>query len=103
MTSCRKQTRKGALTGGGYLHQDIRVQLGAGWRWDELRKIVSGEDIYFFSSYDKGLVDFEKYDCEKRDECPPDHLKLPTRATSHEGTRSLRVQHVMTIEGGDPP
>jgi len=25
-------------------------------------------------------VDFEKYDREKRDECPPDLLKLPTRA-----------------------
>jgi hypothetical protein len=26
-------------------------------------------------------VDFEKYDCEKRAKCPPDILKLPTRAT----------------------
>jgi hypothetical protein len=49
-------------------------------------------------------VDFEKYDCEKRAKCPPDILKLPTRATfllAWWGSRGSHV-HESTRAGGAP-
>jgi hypothetical protein len=47
-------------------------------------------------------VDFEKYDCEKRAKCPPDILKLPTRATFLHGANDGGSNTRAISRGGIP-